>query len=133
LGPKAEKPAKKDKTAAVPTPPVAPAPTPAPIVTAAAEPAAPAEAPAAAAAATSSGDWSVQLAAPRSEGEAQSTIARLKSKYGSALGDSELGVHKANVNGETVYRVRVSGMSKADAAALCGKVKASGGECFLAK
>ena len=75
----------------------------------------------------------MQLAAPRSEGEAQSTIARLKAKYGSVLGDSELGVHKAVVNGDTIYRVRVSGMSKADAAALCGKVKASGGDCFLAK
>ena len=132
LGPKADKLAKKDKAAAAAPPLAASAPAPAPVV-AAAEPASPAAAAGAPAATTGAGDWAVQLAAPRSEGEAQSTIARLKTKYGALLGDSELGVHKAVVNGDTVYRVRVSGLSKSDAAALCSKVKASGGDCFLAK
>ena len=79
------------------------------------------------------GEWSVQLAAPRSEADAQSAISRLKNKYGDALGDAELGVHKADVHGETIYRVRAGGMTKASAAALCSKLKASGGDCFIAK
>jgi len=83
--------------------------------------------------AASRGGWAVQLAAPRSEADAQSAIARLKSKYADALGGSELGIRKADVKGETIYRVRVGGLSKADAAALCAKLKTSGGDCFIAK
>ena len=79
------------------------------------------------------GDWSVQLAAPRSEADAQSAITRLNGKYGDALGGAALGVHKADVNGSTIYRVRAGGMSKSEAAALCAKLKAAGGDCFVAK
>ena len=79
------------------------------------------------------GEWAVQLAAPRSEADAQSAISRLKNKYSDALGDAELGIHKADVKGETIYRVRAGGLSKASAAALCSKLKASGGDCFIAK
>jgi len=97
---------------------------------AAAETPAPAEAEPAA---PTSGGWAVQLAAPRSEAEAKSVAAKLNEKYASTLGGSALGVHKATVNGETVYRIRVSGLSKADAAALCARLKGDGGECFVAK
>ncbi len=97
---------------------------------AAAEPTAPA---AAEPGVTSSGGWSVQLAAPRSEAEATSVMNKLKDKYASALGGSSFGVHKATVNGETIYRVRVNGLSKADAASLCARVKGDGGQCFVAK
>jgi SPOR domain len=37
------------------------------------------------------------------------------------------------VNGETIYRLRVSGLTKADAAAMCAKLKGEGGQCFIAK
>jgi hypothetical protein len=84
-------------------------------------------------AATTSGGWSVQLAAPKSEAEAQSTLTRLNSKYSAELNGSALGVHKAEVNGETVYRLRVVGLTKADAAALCARLKGEGGQCFIAK
>ncbi len=97
---------------------------------AAAEPEAPA---AADQAATTSGGWAVQLAAPRSEAEAKSVVAKLNEKYASALGGAALGVHKATSRGEAVYRVRVSGLSKADAAALCARVKGDGGQCFVTK
>ncbi len=111
------------------------APAPAPAAAAAtAEAAPPAAAPEPAdATATTSGGWAVQLAAPRSETEAKAVVAKLNEKYASALGGSSLGVHKANVNGETVYRVRVVGLNKADAAALCARLKGNGGECFVAK
>ncbi len=98
---------------------------------AAAEPAAPAAAEPTEAA--SPGGWAVQLAAPRSEAEAKSVMEELKDKYASALGGKWLGVHKATVNGETIYRVRVTGLSKPDAAALCARLKGDGGQCFVAK
>ncbi len=85
------------------------------------------------AAAAGDGLWGVQLAAPHSEADAKSAINRLKSKYADALGDSELGVHEADVKGQTIYRVRVTGLSKGDAGALCAKLKAGGGDCFVAK
>jgi SPOR domain len=84
-------------------------------------------------AATASGGWSVQLAAPRSEAEAKSEAARLTGKYSGELNGSTIGVHKAVVNGETIYRLRVVGLTKADAAALCARLKGGGGECFIVK
>jgi hypothetical protein len=84
-------------------------------------------------AATTSGGWSVQLAAPKSESEAKSTATKLTSKYGAELNGSAIAVHKAEVNGETIYRLRVSGLTKADAAALCARLKGEGGQCFIAK
>ena len=90
-------------------------------------------APAAPAATEGGGGWAVQLAAPRSEADARSAVAKLKSKYADALGDSALSIHQADVKGETIYRVRVSGLSKADAGALCSKLKSGGGDCFIAK
>jgi hypothetical protein len=83
--------------------------------------------------ASAGGGWAVQLAAPRSESEAQGAVARLQNKYGDDLGSSSLAVHKAEVNGETIYRVRAGGLSKAEALSLCNKLKASGGDCFIAR
>jgi hypothetical protein len=77
--------------------------------------------------------WAVQLAAPRSEEDAQRALSRLKSKYAAELGGADLVVRKADVKGQTIYRVRAGDLSKADAAALCAKLKASGGDCFIAK
>jgi SPOR domain len=77
--------------------------------------------------------WAVQLAAPKSETEAKSDLARLNAKYSSALNGAAIGVHKAQVNGATVYRLRVVRLSKADAAALCSRVKGDGGDCFIVK
>jgi len=80
-----------------------------------------------------SGGYAVQLAAPRSEDEAKGTIRSLQSKYADALGGSSLGVRKADRHGETIYRVRAGGLSKADAVAMCTKIKSAGGDCFVAK
>jgi hypothetical protein len=90
-------------------------------------------APAAEPATAGSGGWAVQLDAPRSEAEAKGVVSKLNQKYASALGGSALAVHKATVKGETVYRVRVDNLSKADAASLCARIKGDGGDCFIAK
>ena len=92
-----------------------------------------AEPPVDATAATTSGGWSVQLAAPRSEAEANSELARLTSKYAAELNGAAIGVHKAVVRRETIYRLRVVGLTKADAAKLCARVKGDGGQCFIAR
>ncbi len=83
--------------------------------------------------APASGGYAVQLAAPRSADEAKGQIRSLQSKYADALGGTSLGVRKADRNGETIYRVRAGGLSKADAAAMCAKIKSAGGDCFVAK
>jgi hypothetical protein len=83
--------------------------------------------------ASAGGGWAVQLAAPRSESEAQGALARLQNKYSDDLGSTSLAVHKAEVNGETIYRIRAGGLSKAEAISLCNKLKASGGDCFPAR
>ncbi len=93
----------------------------------------PAAGDAAPAAAATSGGWAVQLAAPRSEAEAKSIVEKLNARYASALNGATIGVHKAVVKGETIYRLRVTGLSKADAAAMCARLKGDGGQCFIAR
>ena len=83
--------------------------------------------------ASAGGGWAVQLAGARSEFEAQATLSRLQNKHGSDLGSASLTVRKAEVNGEAIYRVRAGGLSKPDAHSLCSKLKASGGDCFVAR
>ena len=78
-----------------------------------------------------SGDWAVQFAAPKSEAQAKIDAARLNAKYAPALNGATIGVHKIVVDGETTYVLRVAGLSKADAAALCERLK--GRDCFIAK
>jgi hypothetical protein len=80
-----------------------------------------------------SAGWEVQLAAPRSEIEAKSDAMRLSAQYASALKGSKIAVHKAVVDSVTVYRLRLVGLSKGRASALCASMKADGGSCFVAR
>jgi hypothetical protein len=81
--------------------------------------------------ASKSGDWAIQFAAPKSEAEAEATAAWLNAKFAPALNGATIGVHKIQVNGETIYALRVGGLSGADAAALCLRVK--GRDCTITK
>lgn len=110
------------KVAAVPEEEVAaPAPS-APDDAAAAEPAAP----------VTKGGYAVQFGAATTEAEASALVKSVSAKYGASLGGHRPGFAKAVVGDKTVFRVRVSGVSKESAAAICGKVKSSGGSCFVA-
>jgi hypothetical protein len=82
-------------------------------------------------AAHKSGDWAIQFAAQKSEAEAKVNVARLNAKYAAALDGATIGVKKTLVNGETIYALRVTGLSKAEAAALCERLK--GRDCLIAK
>jgi hypothetical protein len=86
----------------------------------------------AAAKAVSSGAFAVQFGAAGSEPEARSLMAKIAGKYGSQLGGHRPTFKMAKVDGKTVYRVRVGGVSKDSAVAICEKVKAGGGNCFIA-
>jgi cell division septation protein DedD len=77
--------------------------------------------------------WVVQLGAPRSEAEAKKDLKRLKTEYGSVLNGTTVSLHKVLVNGETVYRLHVVGLSRDKAAALCSRVKGDSGSCFIVR
>jgi SPOR domain len=111
-----------------PTPAAAtPATTPAPQRVASVQPMAPA-----AAETTPTGGFAVQLGVANSETAAQSVFASFQRKY-SDLGGMPSLIRKAEVNGSTVYRVRVGPMSKDEASSLCSKLQGQGGQCFVAK
>ena len=75
----------------------------------------------------------MQLAAPKSESDAKALIKRFQGKFANALGSTTLGVRKADRHGEAIYRVRAGGLSREDARAMCDKIKADGGDCYVAK
>jgi hypothetical protein len=79
------------------------------------------------------GGFAVQLAAPTSESDARAATSRLAKKFASALDGRHIGVRKAQSNGKSVFRVRISSLTKEDAVSLCEKLKADGGSCFVAK
>jgi SPOR domain len=84
-------------------------------------------------AAVGSTGWAVQLGAPRSEVEAKRDLKRINTKYGSALRGSTVGLRKVLINGETVYRLDVVGLSRNEAASLCSRVKGDGGSCSIVR
>jgi SPOR domain len=80
------------------------------------------------------GDYGVQFAAPASEPAARKESARLRSKFASELGGLQPSVRQAEAHGHKIYQVRIGGLSKADAAALCLKLKSSGeAACSVAR
>lgn len=72
----------------------------------------------------------VQLGAFPSEAEANATWAKQSKRlaYLAALGKT---IERAEVNGRTVYRLRVNAGSANAAAELCGKLKVAGEACFI--
>lgn len=115
-----------------PTPPAAQAPTPrpanAPLPLTNNRPQQQASAPASA-----GGGWSIQLASRPTADDARSAASQLGSRFSGALGGRAPGVVSGEANGRTVYRVRASGYSQADANAACDRVKAAGGQCFVTR
>ncbi|QRM27823.1 SPOR domain-containing protein [Microvirga sp. VF16] len=104
-----------------------PAATPAPQQVASVQPVAPA-----AAETTPTGGFAVQLGLANSEAGAQTAFASFQRKYPD-LGGMPSMIRKAEVNGNTIYRVRVGPLSKEEASSLCSKLQGQGGQCFVAK
>jgi hypothetical protein len=85
-----------------------------------------------AAASEATGGFSVQLGVSSSEGAAQSALEGYQRKFSDLEGLSPL-IRKAEVNGNTIYRVRVGPMSRDEASSLCSRLQGQGGQCFVAK
>lgn len=77
----------------------------------------------------------IQINSQRSEAAAWAAWDKLKKKHGELLADREAIVQKADLGGQgTVYRLRIKNLpTKADAVSVCGKLKAAGLSCFIAK
>lgn len=78
--------------------------------------------------------WAVQVASQRTREEAQQSYRDLQQRYGSILGGLEPVVVAANVSGRgRFYRVRVPVATQREAAQLCQRLKAAGGDCFIGR
>ena len=130
--------------ASVQTPPVAertpaaPAPAkpkaPQRVAAVAPEASAPVEAPVTTATVSNAavGGFSVQLGVRTSAKEAQTAFREMQGKYSQLAGKPEL-IRQAEVNGKTIFRVRVGPLAKAEATSLCTELQGAGGQCFVAK
>jgi len=126
------------RVASVETPRAPAAPAPAPAVKEQQRLAALPQAAETAAAADTAGDgpsggYAIQLGVRGTEAQARAAFNEFRSRVGDALGGASAIVRKAEVKGNTVFRVRAGPMTQSEANAACAKVKAAGGDCFVAK
>ncbi len=77
------------------------------------------------------GPWGVQLAGHWSEGAVLASYERLRRKFGAVLGDRLPLVLNARRGTGAAFLVRVSEQSRADANALCARLRAAGGACIV--
>lgn len=77
------------------------------------------------------GGYTVQIAVRATEQEARAAWDQAQDKFGNALENKPARLTSAKVNGKTVHRVRLGPMSKPEADAMCGRLKAKGGNCFV--
>jgi len=77
--------------------------------------------------------YRIQLAALKTDGEAQQTWKRLQSKYGNLLGGRQPNIVKTELGGlGTFYRLQLGPFAdKASSQQLCKDFKAGGLDCFL--
>lgn len=87
-------------------------------------------APATAKPATAATYWT-QFASANSEAEARTLLKTLTSKYGGATGGSKFTYRPVKSGDKTVYRVRVGGLTKETAEAVCAKAKSGGDACAV--
>ena len=75
----------------------------------------------------------MQVASLPSESEAQRMFRGLQQKFGSVLSGRSPDIKMAEIPGKgTMYRLRVSAGTRADAIALCERYRAAGGSCLVA-
>ena len=76
--------------------------------------------------------YSVQIAVRPTEQEARAAWDQAQDKFGGALDNKPARLTSAEVNGKTVHRVRLGPMTKSEADGMCARLKAKGGNCFVA-
>jgi hypothetical protein len=84
------------------------------------------------AAPTTPAGFSVQLGVRNTEREGRAMFEQLQQRFAGDLGGFSPLLRQAEINGKMAYRVRVGPMSRDDAVSLCMRLKASGGQCFVA-
>jgi len=77
------------------------------------------------------GPWGVQLAGNWCEGGVLAAYERLRRRYGAVLGERLPLVMYARRGAGATFIVRVSEKSRAEADALCAKLRAAGGACIV--
>jgi hypothetical protein len=77
--------------------------------------------------------FSVQLAVGATENDARTHAQSLRQRFAGDLGGRSPVVRRAEVNGKTLYRIRVEPLSRDEANTMCTKLRASGGQCFIAR
>jgi SPOR domain len=82
--------------------------------------------------ATASGDYVVQVGSAKTETEAKSAFKSMQGKV-SPLSNKSANYVKAEVNGNSLVRIRLSPTSKESADSLCSQIKSSGGNCFVTR
>ena len=111
--------------------PTAPAPT-APVATTPARPVPVPPAPKTTAPAPVAGVAGVQIGAFSTPGIAEREYAAIVGRYPQLTSGSARRVQEVTAsNGATVYRTTVTGLSTENARALCGAIRASGGDCLI--
>ena len=123
-----------ERTPAAIVPPPARPKAPQRVAAVAPEASAPIEAPTTTATVSNAavGGFSVQLGVRTSAKDAQAAFREMQGKYSQLAGKPEL-IRQAEVNGKTIFRVRVGPLAKAEATSLCTELQGAGGQCFVAK
>jgi cell division protein FtsN len=85
--------------------------------------------------AVASGGFGLQSGAYKSQAEAETAWKTYKTKHAALLADASDDVQQADLGDKGIwYRLRLSGFPSKDvAAAMCERLKADGGGCFLGK
>jgi hypothetical protein len=87
-----------------------------------------------AAVAMPAGGYFVQISSQPSEALAQKSLQSLGARFSGVIEGRPVGIQSAEIPGKgTFYRVRVAAESKTEAANLCNRLKAAGGNCFVAR
>ncbi|WP_162244723.1 SPOR domain-containing protein [Aureimonas sp. Leaf454] len=80
------------------------------------------------------GGYFVQISSQPSEALAQKSLQSLGARYSGVIEGRAVGIQSAEIPGKgTFYRVRIAAASKTEAASLCNRLKAAGGNCFVAR
>ncbi|MCU0819104.1 MAG: SPOR domain-containing protein [Beijerinckiaceae bacterium] len=96
-------------------------------------PANPAPRVATAPAAAGGGAFAIQLASRPTEADAQNAGRQLGQRFSGQIGGKAPVVVRGEANGQTVYRVRVTGFAQSEAASACDRIRAAGGACFVTR
>lgn len=83
--------------------------------------------------ASASGGYSVQLSSQRSEAEARAAFQSMQGRFPSQLGGRQPVIRRADLGAKGIYYRALVGpfANSADASALCGSLKAAGGQCLI--